>query len=87
MQLIAIKIDIIFQVNNFFNIFAFSIFFTANLASVVAGITLGWTSPMNEKFKNLDESPLDKIPSDEELSWIASLVALGALIGKRKNCN
>uniref|UniRef100_A0A1B0D4P3 Facilitated trehalose transporter Tret1 n=1 Tax=Phlebotomus papatasi TaxID=29031 RepID=A0A1B0D4P3_PHLPP len=44
-----------------------------------------WTSPVFPKI-NYDPSttdpdtPLDRLPDDEELSWIGSLVALGALI-------
>uniref|UniRef100_U5ESS0 Facilitated trehalose transporter Tret1 n=1 Tax=Corethrella appendiculata TaxID=1370023 RepID=U5ESS0_9DIPT len=52
-----------------------------NLASVALGTTLGWTSPMGSKFaKPGDLSPLDRKPTDEEDSWIGSLLALGALI-------
>lgn len=59
---------------------------TANLCSVALGTTLGWTSPafpkLNPKDGILTDSPLSAIPTAEELSWIGSLVALGALFGK-----
>ena len=41
----------------------------------------GWTSPVFAKLADLSQSPLSVIPTTEELSWIASLVPLGALIG------
>ena len=67
---------------------AFDIF-TANLSSVALGTTLGWTSPAFPKLTNendLSDSPLSFVPSKEELSWIGSLVALGALFGNRIDC-
>lgn len=53
-----------------------------NLASVSLGTCLGWTSPMTPVLASTDhdKNPLDSIPTDSESSWIASLVALGALI-------
>ncbi|CRL00581.1 CLUMA_CG013841, isoform A [Clunio marinus] len=52
-----------------------------NLSSVALGTTLGWTSPGLPKL--LDEthsdSPLYFIPSKDEISWIGSLLAVGAL--------
>uniref|UniRef100_A0A2M4A0I2 Facilitated trehalose transporter Tret1 n=1 Tax=Anopheles triannulatus TaxID=58253 RepID=A0A2M4A0I2_9DIPT len=51
-----------------------------NLASVMVGTSLGWTSPIGPKLASKDESPLDTIPTASQNSWIASLVALGALI-------
>lgn len=58
-------------------------FISANLSSVALGTTLGWTSPAFPKFQDitLSDSPLSFVPSTEELSWIGSLVALGALVG------
>ncbi|CAO1330813.1 unnamed protein product [Diamesa serratosioi] len=54
----------------------------SNIISVALGTTLGWTSPAIPKLTNesdLSDSPLSFVPSKEELSWIGSLVALGAL--------
>lgn len=53
-----------------------------NLASVVVGTCLGWTSPMEPVYSSNDTSvnPLETIPDTGEKSWIGSLVALGALI-------
>ena len=57
---------------------------TANLSSVALGTTLGWTSPAFPKLNDvtMEDTPLSYNPSAEELSWIGSLVALGALAGK-----
>uniref|UniRef100_A0A1Y9H2R2 Facilitated trehalose transporter Tret1 n=1 Tax=Anopheles dirus TaxID=7168 RepID=A0A1Y9H2R2_9DIPT len=52
-----------------------------NLASVMVGTALGWTSPVGPKLASKDTTPLETIPSVSESSWIASLVAMGALIG------
>lgn len=63
--------------------------FTANISSVALGTTLGWTSPAFSKLTNkndLSDSPLSFVPSKEELSWIGSLVALGALFGNTIDC-
>lgn len=51
---------------------------------MAVGLCLGWTSPVNPKLSNIDleDSPLAYVPSSDEMSWIASLVALGALIGE-----
>ncbi|XP_058116663.1 facilitated trehalose transporter Tret1-like [Anopheles ziemanni] len=51
-----------------------------NLASIMVGTSLGWTSPSGPKLASLDTSPLDAIPTTAESSWIGSLVAMGALI-------
>ncbi|XP_053681314.1 facilitated trehalose transporter Tret1 [Anopheles nili] len=51
-----------------------------NLASVMVGTALGWTSPVGPKLASKITSPLDTIPTVSENSWIASLVAVGALI-------
>ncbi|GAB0096483.1 TRET1 [Sergentomyia squamirostris] len=56
-----------------------------NIASLALGTTLGWTSPVFPKINygvNATEpdTPFDRRPDEEELSWIGSLVALGALI-------
>uniref|UniRef100_T1DE67 Facilitated trehalose transporter Tret1 n=1 Tax=Psorophora albipes TaxID=869069 RepID=T1DE67_9DIPT len=55
---------------------------TVNLASVALGTCLGWTSPVNPQLEsnNTNINPLDEVPSSSEMSWIGSLVALGALI-------
>lgn len=51
---------------------------------MVVGTSLGWTAPVGPKLKHPEngDSPLDRAPTVGEESWIGSLVALGALIGK-----
>ncbi|XP_023309511.1 facilitated trehalose transporter Tret1-like [Lucilia cuprina] len=54
----------------------------ANLSAFAVGTCLGWTSPIAPKLKSDDtsDSPLDhKIDSTDD-AWIASIVALGALV-------
>ena len=45
--------------------------YQANLSSMVVGLCLGWTSPVNPKLTQveLNDSPLLLVPSSEELSW------------------
>uniref|UniRef100_A0A336M0J9 Facilitated trehalose transporter Tret1 n=1 Tax=Culicoides sonorensis TaxID=179676 RepID=A0A336M0J9_CULSO len=54
-----------------------------NLSSWAVGTTLGWTAPVNPKLNdpNLADTPLNAVPTEDEASWIGSLVALGAVIG------
>uniref|UniRef100_A0A182J8U1 Facilitated trehalose transporter Tret1 n=1 Tax=Anopheles atroparvus TaxID=41427 RepID=A0A182J8U1_ANOAO len=53
---------------------------TVNIASIMVGTSLGWTSPSGPKLASIDTSPLETIPTTSESSWIGSLVAMGALI-------
>ena len=48
---------------------------------MAAGTCLGWTSPIGPKLKS-SESPLDAPIEPSEDAWIASIIALGALIGR-----
>lgn len=52
-----------------------------NLSSVVVGTTLGWPSPeaafLNSKG---EDNPIGRPVTDNEMSWVGSLVAMGALI-------
>lgn len=59
-------------------------FYLVNLSSMAVGTTLGWTAPVNPKLndESLSDTPLSAVPTDDEASWIGSLVALGAVIGK-----
>ncbi|XP_020294838.1 facilitated trehalose transporter Tret1-like isoform X2 [Pseudomyrmex gracilis] len=45
-----------------------------------AGITLGWTSPILP-YLTSEDSFLPEKPSDTQISWISSLLALGAIVG------
>jgi len=53
--------------------------FTAALGGMQAGITLGWTSPILPYLTSA-ESFLPKL-SEDQISWITSLLALGAITG------
>ncbi|XP_077292370.1 facilitated trehalose transporter Tret1-like [Arctopsyche grandis] len=53
---------------------------SANLGLLSIGMALGWTSPIIPKLRNIDETPLDNVISDDQESWIGSLIALGAFI-------
>lgn len=69
-----------------YNLFSYSnISLLVNLSSMAVGTTLGWTAPVNPKLndKLLTDTPLSAVPTEDESSWIGSLVALGAVIGKQ----
>lgn len=54
----------------------------ANLATMAAGAMMGWTSPILPKLqKELEDNPLGRTITPDENSWIASLIAVGAMIG------
>lgn len=59
---------------------------SANLCCVSAGAMLGWTSSVIPLLKNNDTisieyNPLGQQITNEEDSWISSLVSIGAIIG------
>lgn len=51
---------------------------------MVVGTCLGWTAPVNPKLTDVEltDTPLSAVPNNDEMSWIGSLVALGAVFGK-----
>ncbi|XP_063707226.1 facilitated trehalose transporter Tret1-like [Culicoides brevitarsis] len=53
-----------------------------SIASVAAGTAIAWSSPVNPKLSEdtLHDTPLDRVATEIEKSWIGSLVALGAFI-------
>lgn len=57
-----------------------------SIASIAAGTAIGWSSPVNPKLRDvtLADTPLNRVASDSEISWIGSLVALGAFISKKE---
>ncbi|XP_011263555.1 facilitated trehalose transporter Tret1-2 homolog [Camponotus floridanus] len=59
--------------------FQFLISFCAALIAMQAGISLGWTSPILPYFTS-EESFLPEL-SENQISWISSLLALGAIAG------
>lgn len=55
-----------------------------SIASIAAGTAIGWSSPINTKLRDetLADTPLNRVANKLEISWIGSLVALGAFISK-----
>lgn len=53
----------------------------ANIAIASTGYSMGWTSPINMKLNDTSLSPLDDRVTDDEISWIGSLLNVGAAIG------
>lgn len=55
-----------------------------NFGSIAAGTAIGWSSPINPKIKDeaLVDTPLNRVATGTEISWIGSLLALGAFISK-----
>ncbi|XP_053668923.1 facilitated trehalose transporter Tret1-like [Anopheles marshallii] len=53
----------------------------ANMSIVCTGCAMGWTSPVESKLSHPQLSPLSKVPSGTEFSWIGSILALGSLAG------
>ena len=56
-------------------------FLTANLATLVAGCVLGWTSPALPKLKDTEENEGWVVITEGESAWIGSLAPLGAAFG------
>ncbi|KAJ0170753.1 hypothetical protein K1T71_013525 [Dendrolimus kikuchii] len=53
----------------------------ANIAITCTGYSMGWTSPVNIKLNDTSLSPLEYKVTDDEISWIASLLTIGAIFG------
>ncbi|KAJ8715701.1 hypothetical protein PYW07_010183 [Mythimna separata] len=47
----------------------------------LVGYTMGWTAPVLPKFQSLEESPLDKVITEAEASWMVSITFLGIIGG------
>lgn len=56
--------------------------FAANIAIVCTGYSMGWTSPVNIKLNDTSLSPLEEKVTDDQVSWIGSLLTVGAIFGK-----
>lgn len=75
------KYGLKFAINRFLLYFILKfIIFLGNLGILAIGMCLGWTSPSLPKLKDLDQTPLKDTIDDNQESWIASLIALGAAI-------
>lgn len=44
---------------------------------------MGWTSPINTKLNDTSLSPLDVIVTTDQISWIGSLLTVGAIFGEQ----
>ncbi|XP_018576204.1 facilitated trehalose transporter Tret1-like [Anoplophora glabripennis] len=55
--------------------------FTANVISFIAATSLTWTSPILSKLKNETDTPFSSPLSEDEASWVSSLLPLGAVFG------
>ncbi|XP_028028182.1 facilitated trehalose transporter Tret1-2 homolog [Bombyx mandarina] len=53
----------------------------ANIAITATGFALGWTSPVNLKLLDPDDTPLSQPVTNDEISWIGSLISAGAMFG------
>nr|XP_033328583.1 facilitated trehalose transporter Tret1-2 homolog [Megalopta genalis] len=54
----------------------------ANMCTLATGAMMGWTSPVLPRLgKDLKDNPLGRLISQDESSWIGSLLAVGALFG------
>nr|XP_003703808.1 PREDICTED: facilitated trehalose transporter Tret1-2 homolog [Megachile rotundata]XP_012141667.1 PREDICTED: facilitated trehalose transporter Tret1-2 homolog [Megachile rotundata]XP_012141668.1 PREDICTED: facilitated trehalose transporter Tret1-2 homolog [Megachile rotundata]XP_012141669.1 PREDICTED: facilitated trehalose transporter Tret1-2 homolog [Megachile rotundata] len=54
----------------------------ANLCTVSAGAMMGWSSPALSKLQNeIEDNPLHRKITDDENTWIGSLLSIGAMIG------
>lgn len=68
------------KMENFVKLTAY--LFVANIIGISWGCSIGWSSPAIVKMtKDLPDSPLDYIPSSEQLSWIGSILPIGGLVG------
>ncbi|XP_028028193.1 facilitated trehalose transporter Tret1-2 homolog [Bombyx mandarina] len=53
----------------------------ANIATIALGFALGWTSPVNLKLLDPNDTPLSRPVTNDEISWIGSLLSVGAMFG------
>ncbi|XP_049705195.2 facilitated trehalose transporter Tret1 [Helicoverpa armigera] len=51
------------------------------LGQIIVGISMGWTAPIISKLQNIEETPLDRVISDAEASWVVSITFVGTLTG------
>lgn len=51
------------------------------LGQIILGYTITWTGPIIPKLRDPDQSPLRYVPSEAEISLIASILYIGAIPG------
>lgn len=58
-----------------------SLSFSVNILSFIVGTSLTWSSPMLPQLNDTSKTVFDDVPTQDEQSWIGSLLALGAIFG------
>ncbi|KAJ8715696.1 hypothetical protein PYW07_010178 [Mythimna separata] len=51
------------------------------LGQFIVGYNIGWVAPVLAKLQNEEETPLANVIDETQSSWIASIMALGAIFG------
>lgn len=57
------------------------IIFSVYIGQILVGYGLGWTAPVIPKLQDPDQTPLPNVISDQEASWIGSLLFIGTITG------
>lgn len=52
-----------------------------NLSAFLSGTIAAWSSPVTEKLSHLDDNPLNREITDDEISWLGSLSSVGGIVG------
>ncbi|CAG9569127.1 unnamed protein product [Danaus chrysippus] len=55
--------------------------FSVNIGQFIDGYSVGWSAPIIPKLQNPQQTPLPRVITDLEISWIGSLLYVGAIIG------
>ncbi|XP_037302280.1 facilitated trehalose transporter Tret1-like isoform X1 [Manduca sexta] len=55
--------------------------FSVNIGHILVGYEIYWTGPIIPKLLNIEETPLSRVISATEASWVASLVLIGGDVG------
>ncbi|XP_045483823.1 facilitated trehalose transporter Tret1-like [Harmonia axyridis] len=61
--------------------YSYCVIFLATFGAFLAATVVGWSSPMMEKLKELDDNPLERKITSSESSWLSSLAILGSSVG------
>ncbi|XP_041985149.1 facilitated trehalose transporter Tret1-like [Aricia agestis] len=52
-----------------------------NIGQFIDGYSVGWSAPIIPKLQDPDQTPLPDVITDFEVSWIGSLLYIGAIVG------
>ncbi|KAG6465283.1 hypothetical protein O3G_MSEX015048 [Manduca sexta] len=55
-----------------------------NIGHILVGYEIYWTGPIIPKLLNIEETPLSRVISATEASWVASLVLIGGDVGNEE---